>query len=104
MGAALPPKVETALLWELLDYAVSAAPTVDTDDSSDNVELNVNTQFLLPINAETLLPVSVSNHLQSFSEAELWDQTTFEFDMAEYANIPEMSTLMPNEPWITGHL
>ncbi|OAL32568.1 hypothetical protein AYO20_07878 [Fonsecaea nubica] len=35
-----PPKVETALLWDLLDYAVSSSPVVDSGDSSDNVELN----------------------------------------------------------------
>jgi len=84
---------------------VSSTPIVDTGDTSDNVELNVNTQFLLPINAETPLPLSAQAHSQGLSGTDFWDATTFEFDMAEYANIPDMSALMvPNEPWITGHL
>ena len=102
---SLPPKIETALLWNLLDYAVSSSPVVDSGNPSDNVEVAVNTQFLLPINAETPLSVSAQTHLQEGPGPDFWDQTTFEFDMADFANISEMSGwTVPNESWITGHL
>ncbi|KAJ9609984.1 hypothetical protein H2200_006314 [Cladophialophora chaetospira] len=101
----LPPKIETALLWNLLDYAVSSSTVVDGGDPSDNVEVAVNTQFLLPINAETPMPVSAQPHQQEGPRPDFWDQTTFEFDMADFANVSDMSGwTVPNESWITGHL
>ncbi|KIW85378.1 hypothetical protein Z517_00768 [Fonsecaea pedrosoi CBS 271.37] len=102
-----PPKVETALLWDLLDYAVSSSPVVDSGDSSDNVELNVNTQFLSPINPDTPLPRTALHSSQelSLSGPTMWSDATFEFDMADISNLPDMSPLMTqSEIWTGGHL
>ncbi|KIW95567.1 uncharacterized protein Z519_04152 [Cladophialophora bantiana CBS 173.52] len=105
-GSNNPPKVETALLWNLLDYAVSSSPVVDSGDSSDNVELNVNTQFLSPINPDAPLPRTTLQSSQelSLSGANFWDDATFEFDM-DISNLPDVSALMTqNEGWTGGHL
>ncbi|OAP60439.1 hypothetical protein AYL99_05441 [Fonsecaea erecta] len=106
-GSNSPPKVETALLWDLLDYAVSSSPVVDGGDSSDNVELNVNTQFLSPINPDVPLPRTALQNSQelSLSGPNMWSDATFEFDMADIANLTDMSALMmQNDPWTGGHL
>ncbi|KIY01034.1 uncharacterized protein Z520_03700 [Fonsecaea multimorphosa CBS 102226] len=100
-GLNNPPKVETALLWDLLDYAVSSSPIVDGGDSSDNVELNVNTQFLSPINPDAPLPRAAGSQELSLSGQNMWSDATFEFDMADI----DMSALMvQNEAWTGGHL
>jgi hypothetical protein len=104
-----PPKVETGLLWDLLDYAVSSSPNASSGGSADDVELNVNTQFLLPLNQETAHPttatVPVLNNAPEVLSSTFWDDAAFEFDMADFSNLPDMSTLaMPKETWVTGHL
>ncbi|OQV07892.1 Fungal specific transcription factor domain-containing protein [Cladophialophora immunda] len=106
-GSNNPPKAETALLWDLLDYAVSSSPIVDIGDSSDNVELNVNTQFLSPINPDAPLPRTALQSSQelSLSGTNIWNDATFEFDMADISSLPDVSALMmPNEAWTGGHL
>ena len=106
-GINQTPKVETALLWDLLDYAMSTSPIVDSGNSSDNVELNVNTQFLSPVNPDVpRLPSAAipprSNVPDTFATS-LWDDATFEFDMTSFSNMYDMSSLaMPNEACISG--
>ncbi|OCT51150.1 hypothetical protein CLCR_08205 [Cladophialophora carrionii] len=104
-----PPKVEIALLWDLLDYAVSASPSIDGGESSDNVELNVNTQFLSPVNPDVPPAPLASERLRARGQEALdtsfWDDSTFEFDMTDFANIHGLSDLsIPSETWIAGHL
>lgn len=101
--------METALIWDLLDYAVSSSPNVSTGGPADDVELSVNTQFLLPMDQTT--PRSAANVLapenyppQAFSP-NLWDDSAFAFDMADFSNLPDMSTLtMPKDAWVNGLL
>ncbi|KAK4938519.1 hypothetical protein LTR10_021051 [Elasticomyces elasticus] len=104
-----PPKVETALLWDLLDYAVSSSPNVSTGGPADDVELSVNTQFLLPMDQTT--PRSAAGVVASGPNAPLafspnfWDDSAFAFDMADFSNLPDMSTLtMPKDAWVNGLL
>ncbi|KAK5343789.1 hypothetical protein LTR98_001419 [Exophiala xenobiotica] len=110
-----PPKVETAMLWDLLDYAVSSSPTVSSDGGpADDVELSVNTQFLLPMDQTTphsasgaapgAAPLPSSNLPECFSP-NFWDDSAFAFDMADFSNLPEMSTIsMPKDAWVNGLL
>lgn len=101
-----PPRVETALLWDLLDYAVSSSPIVHSGGSSDNVELNVNTQFLSPLNQDARpRPASTQPHdsAQDAFGPNFWTDTTFEFDMGDFSNFPDTS-ILPNDAWINGHL
>lgn len=91
-SSSSPPKVETALLWDLLDYAISSSPVVDDGNSSENVELTVNTQFLQPINAETPPHLSAQTQHEELPRLDIWEPT-FDFDdfsMTGYANIPDM--------------
>ena len=104
-----PPKVETALLWDLLDYAVSSSPNVSTGGPADDVELSVNTQFLLPMDQTT--PRSAPGVVAPGQNAPLafspnfWDDSAFAFDMADFSNLPDMSTLtMPKDAWVNGLL
>ncbi|EXJ58182.1 hypothetical protein A1O7_05607 [Cladophialophora yegresii CBS 114405] len=104
-----PPKVEIALLWNLLDYAASSSPSVDSGESSDNVELNVNTQFLSPVNPDVPTASFASEGLRGSGQEGLdtsfWDGSTFEFDMTDFSNIHGLSDLsIPSETWIGGHL
>ncbi|KIW66663.1 hypothetical protein, variant [Phialophora macrospora] len=108
-GSHQPPKVEIALLWDLLDYAVSSSPSVDSGESSDNVELNVNTQFLSPVNPDEprapLTSAQPRSHGQETFHTTLWDDSTFEFDMTDFSNIHGLSDLsIPSETWIGGRL
>ena len=98
------------MLWDLLDYAVSSSPTVSSDGGpADDVELSVNTQFLLPMDQTT--PHSAPgaaplprNGPESFSP-NFWDDSAFAFDMADFSNLPEMSTIsMPKDAWVNGLL
>ncbi|KAK5279097.1 hypothetical protein LTR40_008282 [Exophiala xenobiotica] len=110
-----PPKVETAMLWDLLDYAVSSSPTVSNDGGpADDVELSVNTQFLLPMDQTTphsapgaapgAAPLPRSDLPECFSP-NFWDDSAFAFDMADFSNLPEMSTIsMPKDAWVNGLL
>lgn len=109
-----PPKVETALLWDLLDYAVSSSSVVSSGGFSDDVELSVNTQFLnnqflSPVNPDGPhpqqdVPPGQSTAQETFA-ANLWDDTAFQFDMADFSTFPEMYNLtMPNDSWVNGHL
>jgi len=107
-----PPKVETALLWDLLDYAVSSSPSVGGDGTTDDVELNVNTQFLLqlthdstPQPASTPAAVSMPTGGAETLLPNFWDDTAFELDMADFSNLPDMATvMMPRDSWVNGHL
>jgi hypothetical protein len=102
------PKVRTALLWELLDYALSSSPADDSCDTSDNVELNVNTQYLQPVDSDapprsetTAQPMT---NLNAF-DSNIWDNTMFEFDMSDFSNMPGLSAMgLPNDAWMSGHL
>ncbi len=108
-GRNQPPKVETALLWDLLDYAVSSSPTVDSGELSGDVELNVNTQFLSPVNPDVSRPLVAvgqsGNGVQQAFGTSLWNDTEFEFDMADFANISDLPNMtLPNNNWMSGHL
>ncbi|KIX02733.1 uncharacterized protein Z518_08675 [Rhinocladiella mackenziei CBS 650.93] len=104
-----PPKVETSLLWDLLDYAVSSSPMVSSGGTSEDIELNVNTQFLSPVNQDTPRPTEAVA-LPPCGTAEgpaenFWEDTSFQFDMADFSNLPDMSTWsMQREVWFSGHL
>jgi len=103
-----PPKVETSLLWDLLDYAASSTPSESTD-SSLAVELNVNTQFLSSPQSNTPRPVEVLPSQEQtgmeVSMTDLWDESSLPFDMLDFSTLPDVSTLtMPREFWTNGHL
>lgn len=88
---------------------MSSSPNASSGGSADDVELNVNTQFLLQLNQETAQPeaaaVPVLNSAPEVLSSTFWDDAAFEFDMADFSNLPDMSTLtMPNETWINGYL
>lgn len=44
------PKAQRSLLWELLDYSASTAPSRVPEFTTDAVDLNVDTRFLSPLN------------------------------------------------------
>jgi hypothetical protein len=99
------PKVRTALLWELLDYAISSSPAVDSGDTSDNVELNVNTQYLQPVDSDAPVTNAQPTALVDAFDSDIWDNTMFEFDMSDFSNMPELSAMgLPNGAWMSGHL
>ncbi|EXJ80923.1 hypothetical protein A1O3_07211 [Capronia epimyces CBS 606.96] len=106
--APSPPKVETALIWDLLDYAVSSSRTISSG-GSDNVELSVNTQFLWPPNQDTSQQFAVDGRASTTAPTAIfttpWDHPPFEFDMADFSNFPDMSTLtIPGDAWTNGYL
>jgi hypothetical protein len=104
-----PPKVETSLLWDLLDYANSTAPTEYPGGASGDLELNVNTHFLnSPLHDSTPL-AGLARPIAQLSEdpitSDIWDEASFAFDMVDFSNLPDVSTLtMPTEFWTNGHL
>ncbi|KIV90094.1 hypothetical protein PV10_07436 [Exophiala mesophila] len=110
--AIQPPKVETALLWDLLDYAASSSPSEYIAGSSGDVELNVNTQFLSPIqDNNTRLVDEPATALQDPPRQEtadmpdFWTDQPFSFDMVDFSMLPDVSTLtMPQEYYMHGNL
>lgn len=101
--------MEIALLWDLLDYAVSSSPTVESGDTAGDVELNVNTQFLSPVNPDVPRPPLAVNQSQNGAQeafgTSLWNDTEFEFDMTDFANMSDLPNLtLPNNGWMSGHL
>ncbi|KIW16812.1 hypothetical protein PV08_04002 [Exophiala spinifera] len=108
--AVQPPKVETALLWDLLDYAVSSSPTMSSGGGPvDDVELSVNTQFLLPVDQttapSTVRTIPISNNSSEPFPPNFWDDPALAFDMADFSNLPDMSAFaMPKDAWVNGLL
>lgn len=109
--AIQPPKVETALLWDLLDYAASSSPSEYIAGSSGDVELNVNTQFLSPIqdNNPRLVDEPATTMQdpprQETDMPDFWTDPTFSFDMVDFSMLPDVSTLtMPQEYYMHGNL
>jgi hypothetical protein len=103
-----PPKVETSLLWDLLDYTASSTPSESTGVSSA-VELNVNTHFLSSPQADTPRPAEVSTSQEQtgmeVSMTDFWDDPSLAFDLVDFSTLPDVSTLtMPGEFWTNGHL
>ncbi|KAK5052608.1 hypothetical protein LTR84_002473 [Exophiala bonariae] len=104
-----PPKVETSLLWDLLDYAASSNPSESTGSSSA-VELNVNTQFLSSPQANTPRPNEVfpsqdqAGMEVSMTDFQVWDDASLTFDMVDFSTLPDVTALNMPISWSNGHL
>jgi hypothetical protein len=91
-----PPRVDSSLLWDLLDYAAASSPITTSGDNPDGIELDINTQFLSPLTSATPRPAgSTTLQLDNNQEHQMpnaWEDSVFEFDPFDFPDYQDMAS------------
>ena len=94
--AAQPPKANTSLLWDLLDYASSSSAYSTSGDALGGVELDISTQFLSPLTNSTYRAAASSAGQPESNEEDdtlpmTWEDGAFEFDNFAFPDTEDMT-------------
>jgi len=97
------PKVNEGLVWNLLDYAASSSPEDEIREPSDVVEVEVNTQYLSPLDQRSLHTTqTTSPGVLPPGNMNDWMHDNFSAEMLEIPDIPGF--LLPDAYWTGGQL
>jgi len=98
-----------SLLWNLLDYSVSAAPPPPAEAPSEAVDLDVNTQFLSPLNDTSLQHATHQPTEDSPSRHEhgenIFNIEGMSYDLLNNSQMNDMSNMVATgDFWTFGQL
>lgn len=97
------PRVNEGLIWSLLDYAASSSPEDKTREAYDIVEVDVNTQYLSPLEQQSLRTTqTTSPEILPPGNTNDWMHDNFSLEMLEIPDMPGL--LIPDEYWTSGQL